>query len=130
MAVEVGEGDAAPMNVLCAAGVPVDANAHHDGGVLLDLPDFAERDVVAEAGHQARLQVERAQVSRVKRGIRKKITAPITSALTATSTEVMPERAIQLPRKRRARLERRRNRPGGAAANLQRDERGHRQDQK
>ena len=45
------------------SGIAFDANAHDDRGALLDFPDFAERDVVGEAGHQAGLEIERAEVA-------------------------------------------------------------------
>src|SRR5208282_3179272 len=63
LAVEIREDDAAPVDIFRVGGIAFDANAHDDGGTLLDLSDFAEGDVVAEAGHQAGLKIERAQVA-------------------------------------------------------------------
>ena len=63
VAVEIREDDAAPVDVRGAGGIAIHADAHHHGGVFLDLADFAERDVVAEAGHQGGLKIQRAQVA-------------------------------------------------------------------
>ena len=62
-AIEIGEHDAAPVNAFGEAGIAVNMNAHDDRAALLDFADFAEGDVVAETGHQFRLQVQRAQVA-------------------------------------------------------------------
>jgi hypothetical protein len=94
-----------------------------DGGVLLYLPDFAEGDIVAETGHQARLQVERAQVSRSKTRNQEEDHPADHQRADGHQHRRDAQGAIQLPRKRRARLERRRNRPGGTTANLQRNKR-------
>ena len=39
------------------------AHAHHNRGIFLDLADLAQLDVVAEAGHQRRLQTRAAQIA-------------------------------------------------------------------
>ena len=52
------------MDVLREAGIAVDVNAHYDGAAFLDFADFAQSHVVAEAGHQCWLQIQRAQVAR------------------------------------------------------------------
>ncbi len=45
------------------AEIAFNADAHDDRGVFLDLADLAERDIVAEAGQQAGLKTERAEVA-------------------------------------------------------------------
>ena len=61
--VEIGEDDAAPVHAFAAGRFAVNVNAHDDGVALLDFADFAEGDVVAEAGHQFGLQAERAEIA-------------------------------------------------------------------
>ena len=62
-AVEIREHDAAPVHAFAAGRFAVNVDTHDDGVALLDFADFAEGDVVGEAGHQFGLQAERAEIA-------------------------------------------------------------------
>jgi hypothetical protein len=50
VAIEVGKGNAAPMEVRSADAVAIDLDVHDDSMRQLDLSDAAQLNVIAEAG--------------------------------------------------------------------------------
>src|SRR5579872_4072013 len=48
--IELAQRNSAPVDVVVAAGIAVDLDVHHDSVGLLDLPDLAEANILAEAG--------------------------------------------------------------------------------
>ena len=130
LAIEIREHDSAPVNVRSTGGVAFHMDAHHHRGALFYLANFAEGDVVAEASHQAGLQIQSAQIAGGETGNQEEKKASDHQRAHGDEDGREPERAVQLIRHGRARLERRRNCSGCAAANFERDKRGDRQREK
>ena len=118
------------MNSFGELGIAVNVNAHHDRAAFFDFADFAQGDVVAEAGHQFRLQVQRAQIAGGDARQHEKNHSADEQRADGDQRGRQAQRAIQAMRERRARFERGRNGIVRAAANFQRDECGHGQHQK
>ena len=123
-AVEIGECDAAPVDVGGARGIAIDLDAHHHGGVFLDFADCAEGDAVAEAGHQSGLNVDGAHVAGREAGNYEEECGTDDERANCDKNRGETERAIQFLGERSAWLKSGRDSPLRTAANLKRDKGG------